>query len=124
VSSRVIEAEGAVSEAVVRAMAAAARERAGADLAVAVSGVAGPGGGTPAKPVGLVWFAWAPALGLEAESRHFDGDRDAVRRQSVAHALRGLITLAGRGVSGSGSQDDAGGTSASRPPRSGGDVST
>jgi nicotinamide-nucleotide amidase len=95
VPAALIDAEGAVSEAVVRAMAAAARKRAGADLAVAVSGVAGPGGGTAAKPVGLVWFAWASPLGVEAESRRFAGGRDAVRAQSVAHALRGLIALAG-----------------------------
>jgi nicotinamide-nucleotide amidase len=85
---------GAVSEPVVRALAAAARERLGADYAVAVSGVAGPGGGTPEKPVGLVWFAWAAGAATTAESRRFAGDREAVRRQSVAFALERLLDLA------------------------------
>jgi nicotinamide-nucleotide amidase len=97
VPADVIDAQGAVSEAVVRAMAETARRNAGAELAVAVSGVAGPGGGTAAKPVGLVWFAWAAPGGVRAESRNFAGDREAVRRQAVAHALRGLLELAGEG---------------------------
>jgi nicotinamide-nucleotide amidase len=97
VPAEIIEAQGAVSEAVVRAMADAARRQSGAELAVAVSGVAGPGGGTAAKPVGLVWFAWAGPERIDAESHRFDGDREAVRRQSVAHALRGLIERAGGG---------------------------
>jgi nicotinamide-nucleotide amidase len=69
-------------------MAAAAKQRASAALALAVSGVAGPTGGTADKPVGLVWFALAgPATKLHAESQQFDGDRDAVRRRAVAHGL-------------------------------------
>jgi nicotinamide-nucleotide amidase len=87
---------GAVSEPVVVALAEQARRRAEADVAVAVSGVAGPDGGTPAKPVGTVWFAWAGPDGVSAEQCRFDGNRDAVRRQSVAYALEGLIALAER----------------------------
>lgn len=86
---------GAVSEPVVLAMACGALERSGADFAVAVSGVAGPGGGTPEKPVGTVWAAWAwrggEGLAARAERRHFPGDRDAVRRQTVVFALEGLL---------------------------------
>jgi nicotinamide-nucleotide amidase len=89
-----IAVHGAVSEAVVVALADHARREAGADVAVAVSGVAGPGGGTPEKPVGTVWFAWSSPDGTRAERRHFDGDRDSVRRQSVAFALRELIAIA------------------------------
>jgi len=88
---------GAVSEAVARAMAAGALARSRADVAVAVTGVAGPAGGTPDKPVGLVWFAWAVRGGsIEAESRQLEGDRAAVRDASVAVALRGLLERAAR----------------------------
>lgn len=89
----VLRTHGAVSEPVVRALASAARERLGADCAVAVSGIAGPSGGTPEKPVGLVWFGWAVGDAATAESRRFAGDRDAVRRQSVAFALERLLEL-------------------------------
>jgi nicotinamide-nucleotide amidase len=88
----VLEREGAVSREVALQMAAGARRRAGVEAALAVTGVAGPDGGSADKPVGTVWFAWAvggkPA---EAERVVFAGDREAVRRQTVAHALRGLI---------------------------------
>jgi nicotinamide-nucleotide amidase len=84
--------QGAVSEATARAMAEGALRASGAQVAVAVTGVAGPGGGTPAKPVGTVCFGWAlrdrPA---ESACRHFPGDRAAIRQASVVAALEGLI---------------------------------
>ena len=91
VAAEMLATHGAVSEPVVAAMATAARERARVDIAVAVSGIAGPDGGTPEKPVGTVWFAWAYPEGLASETRRYPGDRDAVRRFAVAHALEGLI---------------------------------
>ena len=89
-----IDEHGAVSEAVVVALAENARRDSAASLTVAVSGVAGPGGGTAEKPVGTVWFAWSGPSGTAAEVRRFDGDRESVRRQSVACALNRLIELA------------------------------
>jgi nicotinamide-nucleotide amidase len=86
-----LDAHGAVSEPVVRAMAEGARARLGVELAVAVSGVAGPNGGTADKPVGTVWFGWAGPNGSSTARVQFGGDREAVRRQTVAHALEGLI---------------------------------
>jgi nicotinamide-nucleotide amidase len=91
VDGRVLAESGAVSEQVVRAMADAARRRVCADVSVAVSGIAGPDGGTPAKPVGTVWFAWASPGQLRAERCVFLGDREAVRRFAVKYALEGLI---------------------------------
>ena len=95
VPPELLEREGAVSEAVVRAMAMGALEQAGADEAVAVSGIAGPDGGSPAKPVGTVWFAWAsrhgPAIEVRAHRSRFDGNREAVRRAAVAMALAGVL---------------------------------
>ena len=81
---------GAVSEAVVRQMAAGALAHSAADVALAVTGIAGPDGGSEDKPVGTVWFAWDVAGTVESECMVFAGDRDAVRRQTVAHALDGL----------------------------------
>lgn len=94
VEAAVIDQHGAVCEAVVQAMASGARARLGAQLAVAVSGIAGPGGGTDDKPVGLVWFGWADVSGCAAESRVFSGDRKAVRAATVAHALSGCLERA------------------------------
>ena len=97
VPEKLIESEGAVSDAVVRAMAEGALERTGANVAIAVSGIAGPGGAVPGKPVGTVWFALAHRRIDRMESQghliQFDGDRDAIRRQAVEYAfnlLRGL----------------------------------
>jgi nicotinamide-nucleotide amidase len=94
VQAGTIAAYGAVSEPVVRALAEGARARFGVPLTVAVSGVAGPDGGTPDKPVGTVWFAWANGRETTAACEHFEGDREAVRRSSVAFALRRLLELA------------------------------
>ncbi|WKE66458.1 CinA family protein [Gallaecimonas kandeliae] len=82
---------GAVSEAVVREMAEGARVASGADLAVASSGIAGPDGGSPEKPVGTVWLAWAGPDGTQARCVHFQGDRQDVRLQAVFTALEGLL---------------------------------
>ena len=87
-----LERHGAVSEETAREMALGALARSRGTLALAITGIAGPGGGSAAKPVGTVCFAWAGAGGkLRAETRHFAGDREAVRRQSVEHALRGAL---------------------------------
>ncbi len=95
VDPALIAAQGAVSEAVARAMADGALRRFGVDLSVAVTGIAGPGGATPGKPVGLVWLAWAHrgldgAVQLRAERLQLDGDRHAVRMGSVQRALQRL----------------------------------
>lgn len=89
-----LEANGAVSEPIVRAMAEGAAAVSGSDLSVAVSGIAGPDGGSAEKPVGTVWFAWTAGKDTEARSVQLDGDRDAVRRATVELALRGLIKRA------------------------------
>lgn len=85
---------GAVSEAVAREMARGALRQSGADIVVAVTGIAGPDGGTRLKPVGTVWFAWGYRRGrtviVAAERRCFRGDRNQVRRRTVRHALRGV----------------------------------
>lgn len=91
VDSATLDKAGAVSREVALQMASGARRQAGVDIALAVTGIAGPDGGTPEKPVGTVWFAWSIADRSEAEMIRFKGDRDAVRRQSVAHTLQGLI---------------------------------
>lgn len=84
---------GAVSHEVVEAMIAGAQQASGARYAVAVSGVAGPGGGSPGKPVGTVWLAWGRGEERFARCFHFNGDRQAIREQSVEAALVGLIRL-------------------------------
>ena len=88
---------GAVAEAVVREMVEGALARSHAQVAVAVSGVAGPTGGTPEKPVGTVCFAWGMKGGAShTETKHLAGGREAVRRKSVEHALKGVLGLLAR----------------------------
>ncbi|MBZ0093295.1 MAG: nicotinamide-nucleotide amidase [Sulfuricellaceae bacterium] len=92
VSAATLEQHGAVSGATVAEMAAGALRRSRAQVALAISGIAGPQGGMPDKPVGTVWFAWALRDGRVGSERHqFSGDRQSVRRQAVAHALRGVL---------------------------------
>ncbi len=91
VDANMIAAHGAVSEVVGRAMAFGAVRHSHARVSVAVTGVAGPTGGTPDKPVGTVWFAFMVDGRLSSEMQRFDGDRAAVRRQTVEHALRHLV---------------------------------
>lgn len=94
VSEAGLAEHGAVSEATALAMLEGALARSEAQAAIAVTGVAGPDGGTAEKPVGLVWFAWGLRDGeATSESRRFGGDREGVRAQAVAYALRGLLEL-------------------------------
>ena len=89
-----LEKFGAVSRETVLEMVSGALVHSGATLAVAVTGIAGPGGGTVDKPVGSVWLAWKARGGYaEAQLCHFDGDRESVRRQTVAASLQGLARL-------------------------------
>ena len=94
VDAALIAAHGAVSEPVARAMAFGAVRHSRAQLSVAVTGVAGPTGGSPEKPVGTVWFGWSVLGLLHSEVRHFDGDRAVVRAATVAHGLQRLLELA------------------------------
>ncbi|RCV91360.1 CinA family protein [Vreelandella rituensis] len=91
VKPALLDAHGAVSRDVVQAMVEGACRDSGAQLAVAVSGVAGPGGGSDAKPVGTVWLAWGNLSHQQVECFHFSGSRQAVREQAVHQALAGLI---------------------------------
>ncbi len=92
VAADLIDTCGAVSRQVAQAMARGARATAQAEWAVAVTGIAGPDGGTPDKPVGTVWFAWAgPGEQVSSEVHHFDGNREAVRRAAVVTALQGML---------------------------------
>lgn len=94
VSDATLGSHGAVSEQTVREMVQGALARSHAQVAVAVSGTAGPGGGTLEKPVGTVCLAWAIRDGgLCSETQHMAGDREAVRKQSVEHALKGVLRL-------------------------------
>ena len=89
-----LQQHGAVSEAVARQMVQGAREAAGIDAAVAVTGIAGPDGGSADKPVGTVWFAWSiSGLETRTERKVFSGDRESIRFQTVLHALQGLHQL-------------------------------
>jgi len=95
VDARLIAQHGAVSEAVVRAMASGALAHAHADVSIAVTGVAGPTGGSVDKPVGMVWFGCSVRGQVATEVRHFAGDRAAVRAATVEHALRLLLLHVG-----------------------------
>jgi nicotinamide-nucleotide amidase len=98
VSQRTLGNHGAVSEPVAREMARGALRHSPADVSVAITGIAGPTGGSRSKPVGLVWFAWGVRGGeVQARCFRFKGDRTEIRRQSVAVALRGLIDLLAKG---------------------------
>jgi nicotinamide-nucleotide amidase len=99
VSAATLEASGAVSEATVSEMVSGALTHSHGHVALAVSGVAGPTGGTPAKPVGTVCLAWGVRTGPpRAVTRHFPGDREAVRRRSVIEALEGILSIVGSAV--------------------------
>lgn len=93
VDASLITEHGAVSEAVARAMAQGALAHSRAQVALAVTGVAGPGGGSATKPVGTVCFAWAYPGGLHSEVQHFSGDRAQVRAATVQHSLTRLLAL-------------------------------
>ncbi len=92
-----LEAHGAVSQATAEAMVAGALAAAAADYGIAVTGIAGPEGGTSEKPVGTVWIAWAgPNGSVASKCFHFEGDRDMVRRQAVSAALEGMLKYLAR----------------------------
>ncbi len=93
VSLAMLEQHGAVSEAVAKAMAQGAVDHLRSDVALAITGIAGPGGGSPVKPVGTVWIGWALGSQVSARCFQFPGDRQAVRSQAVACALEGLADL-------------------------------
>lgn len=93
VDAGLLTTEGAVSEAVARAMAEGARARARSQWALAVTGIAGPDGGSAAKPVGTVWLAWSGPEGTTVECRQFEGDRDTIRRSTVETSLQRLQEL-------------------------------
>jgi nicotinamide-nucleotide amidase len=97
VEQSTLRAHGAVSEETAREMAQGALSRGKGTVALAVTGVAGPGGGTPDKPVGMVCFAWASLRSVSSETRQFTGDRESVRRQSVVRALEGVLQHLERG---------------------------
>jgi len=96
VKAATLKKHGAVSEETAREMARGALARSNGDLALAVTGIAGPGGGSRDKPVGTVCFAWVYKQQLRSETRRFPGDRESVRRKSVVRALQGVLeSLAG-----------------------------
>jgi nicotinamide-nucleotide amidase len=97
VRSETLTRHGAVSEETAREMAQGALERSKGTLALAVTGVAGPGGGSAAKPVGMVCFAWARKGAVRSETQRFSGDRESVRKQSVIRALQGVLEQLARG---------------------------
>lgn len=91
VSAETLATHGAVSEATVCAMVRGAVNNSLANVAVAISGVAGPGGGSIEKPVGTVWFAWGNAENQHAQGLVFKGDRKEIRKQAVTYAIQGLV---------------------------------
>ena len=93
VSPHTLEQHGAVSEQTVREMVDGALQYSRAQVALSVSGIAGPTGGSPEKPVGMVWFAWGTNDGVQAVFHQLSGDRDAVRAKSVQIALQGVLNL-------------------------------
>ena len=93
VSEQTLRRHGAVSEETAREMAAGALQNGRGQVALAITGVAGPTGGSPDKPVGTVCFAWAHGSKISSETKRFDGDRASVRRQSVLYALQGVLEL-------------------------------
>lgn len=97
VPAEVLELEGAVSEAVVKAMARGTLAQCQAHMSIAISGIAGPDGGSPEKPVGTVWIAWASVIPdtVRVLCEHFRGDRESIRLQSVRSALQGALSLLG-----------------------------
>ena len=93
VAQDTLERHGAVSEETAREMAAGALKHGRGQVALAITGVAGPTGGSPGKPVGTVCFAWAQGSKISSRTQRFDGDRQSVRRQSVVRALQGVLEL-------------------------------
>ncbi|WP_188981781.1 CinA family protein [Pseudomonas matsuisoli] len=102
VPEALFSAPGAVSREVVESMARAAQRKSGARFSVAVSGIAGPSGGSPEKPVGTVWLAWTDGARLYAQRHLFEGDRAAVRHQTILCALHGLLHLCAGEIPGQG----------------------
>ena len=100
VDAALIARHGAVSEPVARAMAQGALQHSKAQCALAVTGIAGPGGGSADKPVGTVWFAWATPQGVRSEMQRFDGDRAQVRSATVQQSLAVLLSLVQASASG------------------------
>jgi nicotinamide-nucleotide amidase len=94
VSQNLIEQHGAVSDQVARAMALGAKQNSGSDLSLSITGIAGPTGGSPEKPIGTVCFAWALANDqIVSETKHFEGNRQQVREQACDFSLRKLLDL-------------------------------
>ncbi|MFW0755601.1 CinA family protein [Pseudomonas sp. H11T01] len=102
VPTELFDQVGAVSREVVEAMVRGAQDKSRARFTVAVSGVAGPDGGSPQKPVGTVWLAWGVGEAINSECRYFPGNRDDVRRQTVKAALEGLLQHAAGEISNQG----------------------